>query len=144
MSLPPNPDTSAAPEAAAPASAAPVEEDAIRGGGFGSLFAEVRQLAEDGRTAAEAELGFQITRARLVAGSAAWLAGFGLAALIFALFALLALTLGLLLALASVVGPWWALAIVTGAWAALAAACLLLMKARWRRLSALAFGTSRK
>lgn len=104
-----------------------------------SLIGEARRLAEDARTLAEAEVAFQVSRARLVVASTGWIAGLGLAALVFAVFALGALTVGLLLALATVLGPWWAMAAVAGGLALIALACVLFVRARWRRIIRLAF-----
>jgi len=111
------------------------------GPGLGGLIDEAKRLAADGRTFAEAELAFQLTRAKVLAVAAGWMAAFGLGALIFVHFALIALVVGLVFALATVVGAWWAMLIVTGALAALALASLLLLRARWRRVSTLVFGT---
>lgn len=105
-----------------------------------SVIDEARRLASDGRTYAEAELAFQITRAKVLAVAGGWMAGFAVGALFFLHFALIALVVGLLIALASLIGPWWSILVVAGGLAALALVSLLLLRARWRRVSALAFG----
>jgi hypothetical protein len=85
-----------------------IEQDAAER----SLVADVRQLAEDGRTLLEAELAYQKSRA-LVAGQAAkGVAGYGALALALIFFALMALVLGLVLALTPLVGALLATGLV--------------------------------
>jgi len=119
-------------------------QESVPGGKLGpdlrSVIEEAKRLAADGRTYAEAELAFQISRAKVLAVAGGWMAGLGLAALIFLHFALVALVVGLLIALATLIGPWWSILVVAGGLAALCLASLLLLRARWRRASALAFG----
>jgi len=128
----------------APGAAPDSEPDSKLGPDLSSLIAEAKRLASDGRTYAEAELAFQIARARVLAVAGGWMAGFALVALIFLHFALIALVVGLLIALATLIGPWWSILVVAGGLAALSLASLLLLRARWRRVSALAFGPSGK
>jgi len=81
----------------------------------GSLFTELRNLAEDAQTAAEAEIHFQSTRAGYVGGEAKGIALWLGLALVAAILALFALATGALLGLSPLVGPWLATAIVVGA-----------------------------
>ncbi|MEQ1496050.1 MAG: phage holin family protein [Novosphingobium sp.] len=101
-----------------------------------SLVADVRQLAEDGRTLLEAELAYQKSRA-IVAGQAAkGVAGWGALALILVFFALMALVLGLVLALAPLIGALGATATVVLGVLAAAALCGWIAAKRWERASA--------
>ena len=97
-----------------------------------ALFDELRLLADDARTYAEAELAFQKSRAGVAAGGIKSVAILGVAAFLFVFFALGALTIGALLALAEQVGAWGATGIVCGTLLIATAACLLLARRRWR------------
>lgn len=109
-----------------------IEEDAAER----SLVADVRQLAEDGRTLLEAELAYQKSRA-LVAGQAAkGVAGWGAMALALMFFALMALVLGLVLALVPALGALGATAAVFFGLLALGALSGWIAMARWRRAAA--------
>lgn len=109
-----------------------IEEDAAER----SLVADVRQLAEDGRTLLEAELAYQKSRA-LVAGQAAkGVAGWGAMALVLMFFALMALVLGLVLALVPALGALGATAAVFFGLLALGALSGWIAMARWRRAAA--------
>jgi hypothetical protein len=86
-----------------------------------SLVADLRDLAEDTRTALEAELAFQQARASYAAGAARSIAiRLGVAAL-FAVVAICTLAIGLVISLAPLIGPWAATAVVVGALLAVAA-----------------------
>lgn len=110
-----------------PASGAPDD------GGLASLIAEIRALAQDARTLAEAELAYQTSRAKVGAMGVAMTLAFAAGALVLAVFACFALVIGLLLGLASLIGPWGATAVVVAALLTLAVAGGLAALARWRR-----------
>jgi len=112
--------------------------------GLSALVGEVRQLASDAKTLAEAELAFQTSRARYVAGSAQKIAVFGVAAFVLAFFALGALTVGLLLALTPLVTAWGATAIVVGALAIAAFLCIKAATTRIARMSAAIGGEDKR
>ena len=80
-----------------------------------SLLEEASTLIDDARTYAEAELGFQKTRAAFAGKLAGIAAGLGILALILLHIAFLALAVGLVLAFEPLVGIWGAIAIVVGA-----------------------------
>jgi hypothetical protein len=104
-----------------------------------SLLADLRDLAEDTRTAVEAELAFQQARAGYVAGAAQGIAvRFALAALL-AIIALCTLAVGVLLGLTPLIGPWGATAIVVAALLILALAAALTGRSALRRLMRNAF-----
>ena len=104
-----------------------------------SLLRDVRALADDLRTAVEAEVAFQSARAGYVAGEAGGIAlRFAIAAML-ALIALIALAVGVLIGLVPVVGPWVATAIVVGVLLLVALILGLAGRSRIKRLSANAF-----
>lgn len=122
-------------QTAPPALATGAEEDADTGGLTG-LVADVRQLAADAKTLAEAELAYQASRAKVAGSAARNMALFGVAAFVLAFFALGALTVGLLLALTPLVTAWGATAIVVGLLALGALACVMAVMATLKRLRA--------
>lgn len=82
--------------------------------GLAPLIEDVRQLAADARTMAEAELAYQKSRGIVAAGAAKSIAIHGALAGALAFYALGALVVGLLLALTPLVTAWGATAIVVG------------------------------
>jgi hypothetical protein len=92
------------------------------------LFDEVVRVFDDGVTYAQAELGFQKTRAKLAGRAAGMAALYVTIALVLVHIALLALAVGLVIALAPFVTIWGAIAIVVGV--ILLGAVWLLLKAR--------------
>lgn len=113
-------------------------------GGISSLVNDLRQLAGDAKTLAEAELAYQISRAKVTGEAARNVAIFGVVAFVLAFFALGALTVGLLLALTPLVTAWGATAIVVGALALGAFACLIAASRRIRRLTQVLGGGGKK
>jgi hypothetical protein len=109
-------------------------------GGISALVSEVRQLAADAKTLAEAELAYQSSRARLAGSAAKGVALHGLVAFVLAVFALVALVVGLLLALTPLVTAWGATAIVAGGLGLLALLSALRAKRRWARAQAVIAG----
>lgn len=100
-----------------------------------SLADDLRQLAEDGKAYAEAELAYQKSRAAVAGQGVKGIAIFGALAAALVFFALMALTLGLVLALTPLIGPWGAmgasflgLLVVAAIFAMLAASRLKRMK----------------
>lgn len=79
-----------------------------------SLMDEASALIDNARTYAEAELGFQKTRAALAGRYVGVAAGIGILALILLHIAFLALAVGLVLAFEPLVGIWGAIGIVFG------------------------------
>lgn len=92
-----------------------------------SLGDEISALIDDGKTWAEAEIGYQKTRAALAAKRAGTAAGLFAGAAITLHIALLALAVGLVLALAPLITIWGAIAVVVG---------LLLILTGWLALKA--------
>jgi hypothetical protein len=103
-------------------------------GGISGVVGDIRQLATDAKTLAEAELAFQVSRAKVAGEAARNVAIFGVVAFVFGFFALGALTVGLLLALTPLVTAWGATAIVVGLLALGAILCVSAALRRIRRL----------
>ncbi|WP_395333422.1 phage holin family protein [Novosphingobium sp. BL-8H] len=99
-----------------------------------SFAQDLRLLAEEARTLAQAELAFQKTRAAYVGAEVRTIALFGTLAAVFVFFALMALVFGLVLSLASVIGPWAATAVGTLALLAIALALGMSARGRVRRM----------
>jgi hypothetical protein len=102
-----------------------------------SLAADLRQLAEDGRTFVEAELAYHKSRAAVAGVGARGVAGWGALALALVFFALMALVVGALLALAPLLGGWGAMLAVTLALLLLATLAGWTALRRWRKMQAL-------
>lgn len=98
------------------------------------LFDELKQLGEEARVYAEAEVIYQKRRVLAVGQAVKKIALFGVAALIIAVFALVALVAGLLMGLSSLVGPWWATAIVAGGFVLVALGAVAAAKSQFRRM----------
>ncbi|PLK25969.1 phage holin family protein [Novosphingobium sp. TH158] len=101
------------------------------------LIDEIRQLGDDARAYATAELAYQKARAAVAAKGVRDVAIFGLAGFVIAVFGLGALVVGLLIALAPLVTAWGATAIVAGGLFAIALVCVVMAKSRWARMKAL-------
>ncbi len=97
-----------------------------------SLGDDLRQLIDDGRTLAEAELAWQKSRASFAGKQAGGIAALGALGAVLAVFALVALTVGLLLALTPLLTAWGATAAVAGGLllAGLICGTLAVMRAR--------------
>lgn len=109
---------------------------AARDDGISSVISDVRQLAAEAKTFAEAELAFQTSRAQFAGAAAGRIALYGLVALVLAVFALGALVVGLLMALAPLVTAWGATGIVAGGLALAALLFVILALAKWKRAKA--------
>ena len=79
-----------------------------------SLLEEASALIDNARTYAQAELGFQKTRAALTGRFVGVALGLGIVAIILLHIAFLALAVGLVLAFEPMVGIWGAIGIVFG------------------------------
>ena len=117
----------------------PVHEDAGGEDDTGSLVVQVKELADDARTAIEAELAWQGARASFVGGQAAGIAAWAGLALVCAFISLLALAFGAILALTPDVGAILATLIVAGALLLAALIAGLVVRGRVNRLKAGAF-----
>lgn len=80
-----------------------------------SLLEDVQALIDDGKTYAQAELNYQVTRAAYTADRAKGVAIFGAGAALVAFVAAIALAVGLIIALTPLITAWGATALVVGA-----------------------------
>ena len=100
----------------------------------GSLVDRVKDLADDTRTAIEAELAWQGARARYAARTASGIAVWGGLALACVTIALLAVAFGAILTLAPRIGPGSATVVVSGVLLIAALVAALLARRGGRRL----------
>lgn len=107
-----------------------------------SLIEDMRLLASDARTLAEAELAYQKSRAGVLGGGLGKIVGLGAVAILLAMLALVALVVGLVFALTPVLTAWGATAVVTVALVLLALVMALWARASWVALAALLDGGS--
>lgn len=124
------------------AAEADAPSDAAGDPGISGLIADVRRLADEARTLAQAELAYQTSRAAVAGEAARSIAMYGVIAATLAVFALVALTVGLLLALVPLVTAWGATAIVAGGLGGIAFICVKLASRRWQRAKAAIVGRS--
>lgn len=101
-----------------------------------SLTEDLRQLADDARALARAEIAYQKSRAVFAGQEVKWIAILGLLAAVLVFFALMALTLGLVLALTPILTAWGATAAVFVGLLAVAGLCALLAASRWKNMAA--------
>lgn len=102
-----------------------------------SLVEDLRLLARDARTLAEAEVAFQKSRAGVLGGGLARIAALGAVAAFLLCLALVGLVVGAIFALIPLLTAWGATAVVVAALLLLALIAALWARASWRRLAAL-------
>lgn len=100
----------------------------------GSLVERVKDLADDTRTAIEAEIAWQGARAGYAASKASRIAAWGGIALACVFVAVLAVAFGAIMTLAPLIGPGSATAVVTGVLLIAAVVAALLARSGVRRL----------
>lgn len=108
-----------------------------------SLLDDVRQLADDARAVARAEVAYQKSRAAFAGQEARSIALFGVLAAVLAFFALMALTLGLVIALTPLITAWGATAAVAGGLLVIAMLCGFSAARRWQRMRAALTGDTK-
>ncbi|WP_235037472.1 MULTISPECIES: phage holin family protein [unclassified Novosphingobium] len=99
-----------------------------------SLARDLRQLADEAKTLAQAEFAFQKSRAAFVGTETRNIALLLIVTAAMVLFAAMALVVGTVIALGPLIGPWGAMALVTLALAVFAVLCAWNAKARLRRM----------
>lgn len=99
-----------------------------------SLKEDLRQLADDARALAEAEIAYQKSRAAFAGNEAKNIAVLGVVAAVFGFFALMVLVVGAVLALSPALTPWGATAAVAGSLLAIVLICVILVMASVRRM----------
>ncbi len=107
-----------------------------------SLVDDVRQLIDDGRTLAEAELAYQKSRAAVAGDGVKGAAAYGGLAIALVLFALVALTVGLVIGLTPLLTALGATAVVTLGLLLAAGLCALTAKRRWSAMTNAISGSS--
>ena len=112
----------------------PDPDEDFEGRRYETLGDELRATVEEARSAALAEIAYQIARFTLVGRYLGRIVGLGLLAAALVFFALMALVMGLVLALAPMLGPWGAMLAVIAALALGTLAAAYAIKAGWRRL----------
>jgi hypothetical protein len=100
-----------------------------------SLLDDLRLLAGDARTLAEAEFAYQKSRAQVFGGGVGKIVGLAVAALLFVSLALIGLTVGLIIGLTPLITAWGATALVVAVLILLAGTAALWAKSLWNRLT---------
>lgn len=103
-----------------------------------SLAQDLRQLADEAKALAQAEIAFQKSRAAFVSNETKTIGLLAIAALVIIFFALMALVIGTVIALGPLVGPWGAMALVTIALLILALACGMSARSRLKNMMVVA------
>jgi uncharacterized membrane protein YqjE len=112
----------------------PVGAESQGADAFGdSLVDDVRQLIEEGRELARAELAYQKSRAAFAAAQAPRIIALVVVALVLVFFALMALVVGTVFALGPVIGRWGAMIAVTTVLLFATVICLLRARSRFAR-----------
>lgn len=101
-----------------------------------SLTQDLRLLAEEAKTLAQAELAFQKSRAAYAGSESKSITLLLLLAAVLVFFALMALVVGLVIALGTVIGPWGAMIVVTLGLLLVAGGCAMSAKSRLGRMMA--------
>ena len=104
-----------------------------------SLFDQVKDLADDTRTAIEAEIAWQSARAGFVGGQVGSVAIWAGLALVCAFIAILSLAFGAILALTPLIGAVFATLAVVAVLLIVALSAALVARSRVVRLKAIAF-----
>lgn len=103
-----------------------------------SLAQDLRQLADEAKALAQAEIAFQKSRAAFVSNETKTIGLLAIAALVIIFFALMALVIGTVIALGPLVGLWGAMALVTIALLILALACGMSARSRLKNMMVVA------
>ncbi|AXB76777.1 phage holin family protein [Novosphingobium sp. P6W] len=99
-----------------------------------SLAQDLRQLADEAKTLAQAEFAFQKTRAAFVGTETRNIALLLVVAAVVVFFAAMAFVVGTVIALGPLIGRWGAMLLITVVLAAFAAFCAWNAKVRLRRM----------
>lgn len=103
-----------------------------------SLMRDLRLLADEAKTLAQAELAFQKSRAAYVGAETRTIALLAIVAVVLVFFAVMAFVVGIVIALGPVLGLWGAMATVTGVLLAAAVLGALNARSRLRRMLSIA------
>jgi uncharacterized membrane protein len=102
-----------------------------------SLGDDLKQLAEDSRTLVEAELHYQMSRARIAGSGFGKVATFAALAAVSAWFAMIALVVGLVIALAPLLTAWGSTGVVTAVLLVIGLVFWRIAMKRWQRITSL-------
>jgi uncharacterized membrane protein YqjE len=119
----------------------PDPADEAEGRRYETLGDELRATVEEARSAASAEISYQMARLQLAGSYLGRILGLGLLAVALVFFALMALVVGLVLALTPLLGPWGAMLAVIAALALSILVTFRVIRAGWRRLIRLLGGS---
>jgi uncharacterized membrane protein YqjE len=108
-----------------------------------SLAQDLRQLAGEAKTLAQAELAFQKSRAAYVGAETRTIALLLVVAAVVVFFAVMALVVGTVIALGPLLGPWGAMAAVTLVLILLAGLCAWSAKTRLKRMMTIIGGKTK-
>ncbi|WP_240530229.1 phage holin family protein [Novosphingobium sp. PC22D] len=97
-----------------------------------SLQDDLKKLAEEARTAAEAEFAFQKSRAAYAGKAAPRIIGLLVVAAVFVFFAIMAFVVGTIIALGPLLTAWGAMAAVTLALLVIALVLALTARSIWK------------
>ncbi|MCT2400822.1 phage holin family protein [Novosphingobium mangrovi (ex Huang et al. 2023)] len=101
-----------------------------------SLAEDLRQLAEEAKALAQAELAFQKSRAAYAGSETKAIAGLLVVAAVVVFFAVVAFVTGTVIALGPVLGLWGAMAAVTFGLLLAAGICALTARSKLKRMMA--------
>lgn len=101
-----------------------------------SLAEDLRQLADEAKTLAQAELAFQKSRAAYAGSQAKTIVALLVVAAVVVFFAVMALVTGTVIALGPVLGLWGAMAAVTLGLLLFAAICALAARSKLKQMMA--------
>lgn len=99
-----------------------------------SLASDIRQLADEAKAMAVAELAFQKSRAAFVGAESRAIVGLLVVAAVVLFFTAMAAIIGTVIALGAWIGPWWAMLVVTLVLGVIAVICALSAKSRVKRM----------
>lgn len=102
-----------------------------------SLAEDLRQLADEAKTLAQAELAFQKSRAAYAGSQTKAIAALLVVAAVVVFFAVMALVTGTVIALGPVLGLWGAMAAVTLGLLLIAAICALAARSKLKQMMAI-------
>lgn len=102
-----------------------------------SLPGDLRQLKDDAKALARAEIAYQKSRAAFAGRESKGIVTLGILAAAFAFFAAMGLVFGLVLALTPILTAWGATAAVVGVLLAGAALCAYRAARKWRAMTVL-------
>ncbi|KHK91268.1 phage holin family protein [Novosphingobium malaysiense] len=102
-----------------------------------TIAEDLRQLADEAKTLAQAELAFQKSRTAYAGSQSKTIAALLVVAAVLVFFAVMAMVTGTVIALGPVLGLWGAMAAVTLSLFVLAGVCALAARSRFKHMMAI-------